>query len=103
MNIMDKINKLKKYSIKTTTVDMDKELLDIYEVRNDNYEKGIISFELINGEYETYIYVQSKNNIASSLFYKKTKNKVENYRYYNEMKEFVIKTDIDDILKECDK
>ena len=103
MNIIDKINSLKKYSTKTTTIDMDKELLDIYEDRNDNYEKGIISYELINGEYETYIYVQSGNIITSTLFYKKTTNKEENIKYYNKMKDFIIKSSIDDIIKECDK
>ncbi len=103
MNIKDKINSLKNYSTKTSTIDMDKELLDIYEDRNDDYEKGIISYELINGEYETYIYVQTGNNIASTLFYKKTKNKEENIKYYNKMKDFIIKSNIDDIIKKCDK
>lgn len=103
MNIIDKINSLKKYSTNTTTIDMDKDILDIYEIKEDTYNKGIISYELINGEYETYIYVQLKNSIASTLFYKKTSSKEENTKYYNKMKDFIIKSNIDDILKECDR
>lgn len=81
---------------------VDKEILDTYQSHFLNGDIGLMFNKYTEEEkYEVYIYIKTKDKIASPLLYKTSNVKNELELYYNELLDFIKKDEPKNIINRC--
>lgn len=89
MEVLD-LNILKSES-KSSYRELEKDVLDIYEVKFDNtYNVGILLNYIIEKNiYQVYCYIYTKDQVVSGLKSKNFNNKISSKLYFNYLKLFI--------------
>lgn len=81
---------------------VDKEIIDTYQSHFLNGDIGLIFNKYTEEEkYEVYIYIKTKDKIASPLLYITSTNKNELELYYSELLEFIKNDEPKNIINRC--
>ncbi len=81
---------------------VEKEILDTYQSHFLNGDIGLIFNKYIEKEkYEVYVYIKTKDKIASPLLYKTSIEKNELELYYSELLEFIKNDEPKNIINRC--
>lgn len=80
----------------------DKELLDTYQSHFLNGYIGLMFNKESSREgYEVYLYIKTKDQIASPLLYRVSNNKNELQLYYNELLNFIKNENEKNVINRC--
>lgn len=81
---------------------VDKEILDTYQSHFLNGDIGLIFNKYTEEEkYEVYVYIKTKDKIASPLLYRTSTDKNELELYYSELLEFIKNDEPKNIINRC--
>lgn len=80
----------------------DKDLLDTFQTTFLNGYIGLMfNKEVLTNNYEVYLYIKTKSQIASPLLYKTSTDKIELQIYYNELLNFIKTENEKKVINRC--
>ena len=99
----DYITSIKKY-VKNCNKDIPKRIINTTERAIGDGYLGIVENELIDSnEFEVYMFINLKNNIASPLLYEKYNNKEAAKKYFSDLLSLINDMDLNKIKEKIEK